>query len=112
MNNARNSKAESGAPVQGCRKFTGTCNPRHLRAIHALLSRTVWREELDSIAGTSNSPDLVAALRRRGLEIPCHRTLTTDRDGRESRPGRYSFSPADRRLVLRWLATQPKVGTV
>lgn len=110
MKNAQLSELDSGVPVRGSLQFTGTCNPRHLRALHELLRRTVWREELDSIAGTSNSPELVAELRRRGLEIPCQRALSTDRDGRESRPGKYSLSSNDCRLVVRWLATQPKAS--
>lgn len=93
----------SALSVQGSRQFTGTCNPRQLRAIRELLTRKVWREELDSIAGTSNSPDLVGELRRRGLELPCERILCRDRDNRATRPGRYSLTASDRRKVLRWL---------
>lgn len=109
MTNARISKADSGAhSIQGSCKFTGTCNPRHIRALRELVRcNFVWRESLDDIAGTSNSPDLVAALRRRGLDLPCERVVCADRDGRESRPGRYSLTAADRRMVLRWLTTQP-----
>jgi hypothetical protein len=58
-------KAVSSAPNSA--KFTGTDNPRHLRAITVLIRRPVSRQELDSVAGASNSPELVAELRRRGL---------------------------------------------
>ena len=61
-------KAESSAPTRP--KFTGTDNPRHLRALAVLLRRPVPREQLDSLADASNSPELVAELRRRGLEVP------------------------------------------
>jgi hypothetical protein len=92
------------------RKFSGTENPRHLRAILELLRRKVWREDLDAVAGASNGSELVAQLRRLGLEVPCDRVLCTDRDGKETRPGRYSLTAADRRKVLRWLASRAKAG--
>jgi len=61
--------------------FSGTTNPRHLRAIAALLRRPMPREHLDREAGCSNGPDLVLELRRRGLSIPCKRVTVFDRDG-------------------------------
>ena len=87
------------------RKFS-TDNPRHLRAIHALDTRPMPREHLDSAAGCSNSPELVAELRRRGLEIPCQRVADLDRDGLPIRRGVYSFTEGDRRTIRRWLATR------
>ena len=101
-------KAESSAPKQ--RKFTGTDNLRHLRALNVLLNRPVPREQLDSIAGASNSPELVAELRRRGLEVPCERIRFIDRDGYTCRPGVYSLTLADRRMVYAWMAKRQKVG--
>lgn len=88
--------------------FLGTDNPRQLRAIHTLLSRPVPRENLDSIAGCSNGPDLIADLRSRGLDLPCVRIKFTDRDGKPCRPGVYSLSMSDRRKIYRWLAKQAK----
>lgn len=84
------------------RKFS-TDNPRHLRAIRLLMIRPVKREELDKVAGCSNGPELVAELRRRGLEIPCTRVLCLDRDGRECRPGIYHLTDKDRRIIAKWL---------
>ena len=89
------------------RKFS-TDNPRHLRAIHALDTRPMPREHLDSAAGCSNSPELVAELRRRGLEIPCQRVADLDRDGLPIRRGVYYFTEGDRRTIRRWLATRQK----
>lgn len=88
------------------RKFTGTDNPRHLRVIAALLRRSMRREHVDAEAGCSNGPDLIAELRRRGLEIPCTRIEAFDRDGQACRPGVYSLTQADRRKVNRWLNTR------
>lgn len=84
-------------------KFAGTENPRHLRAIHALLRRPMPREHLDREAGCSNGPELIAELRRRGLSAPCDRTPVIDRDGREVKRGIYRFTSVDRRKLNRWL---------
>lgn len=83
-------------------KFAGTDNPRHLRVIVAALVRPRKREEIDRIAGASNGPELVAELRRRGLELPCDRVPALDRDGKLVRPGVYHLTDADRRKILTW----------
>ena len=84
-------------------RFTGTVNPRHLRTIQALMTRPITREHLDQIAGCSNGPELIAELRRRGLEVPCARTKKKDRDLFDCWPGVYHFTRQDRRRVLAWL---------
>ena len=91
-------------------RFSGTDNPRHLRAIAALLRRPMPREQLDSLAGASNSPELIAELRRRGLEVPCERIRFIDRDGFTCRPGVYSLTAADRRMVYAWMTKRQKVS--
>lgn len=85
-------------------QFRGTTNPRHLRALQALMNGPQPRQTLDAVAGCSNSPELIAELRRRGLDVPCRRIDALDRDGRKCRPGIYRLSDADRRKVNRWLA--------
>ena len=102
-------KAESSVPSK--RKFTGTDNPRHLRAIAALLRRPISRQELDSVAGCTNGPELVAELRRRGLgddNLPCERIRFIDRDGYICRPGVYSLTIAGRRMIYAWMAKRQK----
>ena len=96
----------STAPVSD--KFVGTDNPRYLRALHAMLKRSQTREHLDRAAGCSNGPDLVADLRRRGLEVPCQRIPAFDRDGKEVRVGVYSLTDADRRKIHAWLSRRQK----
>lgn len=93
-------------------KFAGTDNPRHLRAIDALMRRALPREHGDRAAGCSNFPDLVAELRRRGLDIPCERVPDRDRDGFPIKRGVYHFVASDRRKVLRWMKSRSsmKVG--
>ena len=83
-------------------KFKGTDNPRHLRAIHALWVSPQPREAIDNRAGCSNGPELIAELRRRGLEVPCERTPCIDRDGFEVKRGIYYFTAKDKRLIRRW----------
>lgn len=99
-------KAEQSAPSK--RKFTGTDNPRQLRALAVLLRRPVSREQLDHIAGCSNGPELVAELRRRGLDVPCERIRFIDRDGYTCRPGVYSLTIADRRMIYAWMSKRQK----
>ena len=107
MKNTR--PAESAKPsAPNSAKFTGTDNPRHMRAIAALLRRPMPRESLDKEAGCSNGPELVAELRRRGLCVPCERIQFEDRDGNTCRPGVYSFTISDRRKVYRWQAEQQR----
>ena len=83
-----------------------TDNPRHLRAIHALQKRPMPREHLDKAAGCSNGPELVAELRRRGLEVPCARVPDLDRDGLPIRRGVYYFTDSDRLKIARWLSSR------
>ncbi len=83
-------------------KFSGTDNPRHLRVIYSLEIRPRKREEVDRIAGASNSPELIAELRRRGLHIPCHRAPAIDRDGFPIKYGVYSLTDDDRRKLKIW----------
>ncbi len=85
-------------------KFSGTDNPRHLRAIDAFFRRPMPREHLDRAAGCSNGPELVAELRRRGLELPCERVPDHDRDGRPIKRGVYHLTTTDRRKLNRWFA--------
>lgn len=99
-------KAASSAPNK--RKFAGTDNPRQLRAIAVLMRRPMPRESLDDAVGASNSPELVAELRRRGLDVPCERIRFIDRDGCLCQPGVYSFTSKDRRLIWAWQASMRK----
>jgi len=85
------------------RKFNGTENPRHLRVIMALLVSPRTRETIDRVAGASNGPELMAELRRRGLDAPCSKTPCIDRDGYEVKRGIYHFTDKDKRLIRAWL---------
>ena len=107
MKTPPNQTASESAPSKrdsNTAKFSGTDNPRHFRAIDALNTRPMPREHLDRRVGCSNSPELVAELRRRGLEVPCERVSDTDRDGLPIKRGVYYFTEQDRRKVSRWLS--------
>lgn len=86
-------------------QFTGTSNHRHQRALHALMRRSITREQLDRHAGCSNGPSLIAELRARNLDVPCTRIPVYDRDGRKVYAGVYSLSAQDRRKLARWLSS-------
>lgn len=103
---------ETTTSVTSSAKFTGTDNPRHLRALTVLQRRPITRKELDSIAGCSNGPELVAELRRRGLAIECERIEFIDRDGRKCRPGVYHLTDKGRRLFWAWKKTTMKKGGI
>lgn len=96
-------------PDQTIGKFAGTDNPRHLRATHALLTRPVPREHGDRAVGCSNFPDVIAELRRRGLEIPCERVPDRDRDGQPIKRGVYHLTADDRRKLIRWMTIRSRV---
>lgn len=91
-------------------KFSGTDNLRHLRAIHALMQRARFRNDLQAITGASNTPELVAELRRRGLETPCEKVPVLDRDGLVTHSGIYSFNETDRRKVNKWMTERNRDG--
>jgi hypothetical protein len=89
----------AGLPLpEVCPFFTD--NPRERRIIRALAFGAQTREELDRIAGASNVPDAIAALRRRGLEIPSCREPVQDSDGEIVYRGRYRFTDADRERTM------------
>jgi len=90
------------------RKFSGTANLRHLRVIHAAMTRALPREQLDQVAGCSNGPELVAELRRRGLDFPCERTPAIDRDGFIVKPGVYHLTEQDRRKIIKFQSAKLK----
>ena len=114
MKNARPSEGKPSAREHGDSKsaasFSGTDNPRHLRVIQAIFTRPLPRQQLDQVAGCSNGPELVAELRRRGLDVPCTRTKKKDRDLFDCWPGVYHFTQADRRKVNAWKRTRASKG--
>ena len=95
---------------KNARHFVGTDNPRALRAIMALITSPRSREALDRIAGCSNGPDLIAEIRRKGLQVPCKRTPCIDRDGLEVKRGIYYLTDKDRRLVRAWLRRRERTS--
>jgi len=94
--------------------FAGTENPRYLRALYALLSHPMPRKSVDSTAGCSNGPALIAALRSLGLGkqgLPCAMVPNTDRDGCAVMSGVYFLSGQGRRAVIAWLRRRAQEGS-
>lgn len=109
MKTLPNQTASESAPEKAnptTSRFIGTENPRHIRAIDALMTGPRSREELDATVGCSNGPQLVAELRRLGLNVPCKLVAGNDRDGRTVRWGEYHFTTEDRSEVTGWLRRQ------
>lgn len=80
-------------------------NARQIRAIKALLRHQfVWRSEMDSIVGTTNAPYLIQGLRELGIHIETERISKIDRDGKATKPGRYSLAAGavERLAALGW----------
>ena len=90
--------------------FLGTDNPRYLRVIQAVSVRPLPREHVDSVAGCSNGPELVAELRRLGLQMPCTRTKRKDRDLFDCWPGVYHLTEQDRRKLNAWKRERASKG--
>ena len=82
--------------------FKGTSNPRQLRVLHMLQIHPMKREETDRVAGASNSPELIAELRRMGLHVPCYRAPAIDRDGRKVKHGVYYLTDDDKAKINNW----------
>lgn len=99
-------KAESRAPNSANATSPGRTpklTERARRAIDALIrSSHVSREAMDRIAGASNSPQVIAGLRRKGVDIECERVEAIDRDGHPCRPGRYFLTDRGRATLAAW----------
>lgn len=86
MKNAPAAKSNESASNRG---HSITLPPRQKRLLQALLSGPVTREQADRISRASNSPDVVARLRARGVCIRTERVRFVTCDGRNSFYGRY-----------------------
>ena len=69
---------------------------------------SLWREEVDAIAGAANGPQLMADIGVRNVHWTCKRHLRIDRDGRECKPGFYELTELGRKLIVDRLASAPK----
>ena len=97
--NAQPRNAELSA-TNNSANSTGRLSPREARALTALAHAQDWiaREEIDRIAGASNGPAVIAAIREKlGADaVEMRRVDATDRDGRPCRPGQYRLSEQGR----------------
>lgn len=85
--------------------FVGTKNMAELRAIDAFMKaggRSVSRNDLDRICGTSNSPEIVRRLRGKGLRIECEIKGTVNRFGEPVKAGFYRLTQQDKVQLRLW----------
>ena len=92
-------KADTDTPKRRRKSLT----PRQTRTVQRLLRGAVMREELDHVAGASNSPEVIRQIRGLGLDVHCQRVEKSDRDGLRTFPGRYSLAPESVPEALRLL---------
>ena len=90
---------ESGQVQQGQPNFSKCQTPRYFRTLRDLAVGPLMREELDRVSGSSNGPEVVAALIRAGWHIECERLDRIDRDGRPCKPGRYTLQDNQRGMA-------------
>ena len=107
----RGGEAASENTVKADSRPASIKSQRQIRALRALLAGPMRREHLDRAAGASNSPDVVASLRQRGIRIACDTSQPfTDRDGRQTFPGVYSLHADDRAKVVALLKNSEVTG--
>lgn len=75
---------------------------RQQRALRVLLDTRAKVTVKVLIAEThvNNAPELIASLRRKGLEIPCEKQAFTTADGVPSKLGVYELTATDRPIAL------------
>lgn len=79
-------------------------SPRQYRALRELLSGPRSVRELFNLAGCNGVPQLIAALRRKGLRIDTEERRGQDRDGRSVTYSVYVLHEGSRRKAFRLLA--------
>jgi hypothetical protein len=72
-----------------------TDNPQEIRIIRALACGRCTYEQLYNSIDASRVRDAIAALRRKGLDIPAYREPVVDGDQEVVYRGRYCFTDAD-----------------
>lgn len=71
-------------------------SPRQFRALSELMEGPCTVRQLLAIVGGNGMPQLIDALRGKGLAITTTPQTGTDRDNRRCRFGEYSLCPASR----------------
>lgn len=71
-----------------------------IRCLKALIIAPVDRSDLDRAIGTTNAPEFVKQLRRKGLTIHMEKIRFINRDGHRIWRGRYHLDPKSREQAL------------
>lgn len=103
MRKKENAQPHKNAELSASKNSSHLTNARQERVLQALMDTASWvsRETVDSVAGSSNGPDVIRRLRQRlGHDsIEMERVSTVDRDGLPAKPGRYRLTAAGRQRV-------------
>lgn len=70
--------------------------PYQRRCLIALVCAPVERTDLDRVIGTTNAPEFVKQLRRKGLTIHTEKIPFVNRDGHNKWRGKYHLDPKSR----------------
>lgn len=100
---------EATTPATGAATETTSANistvhklraPYQIRCLKALLLAPVDRSDLDRAIGTTNAPEFVKQLRRKGLNIEMEKIQFINRDNHKCWRGRYHLHPSSRQKAL------------
>lgn len=72
--------------------YSKASNLNEMRALNALIKareRGISRKELDAVCASSNSPEIIRRLRRKGFVIHCEMRKTHNRFGEDVQAGYY-----------------------
>lgn len=88
-----------------CSKPKGSLSSRQRQALRLLLDARgqVTVRLLIAETHVNNAPELIASLRRKGLEIPCEKREFTTADGEPGKFGFYELTKCDRHIALELL---------
>jgi hypothetical protein len=108
--NRRSTGAMNKSRLARTLRMMGVKSPRYARALFALLNRGrlgLSREQLDRIAGASNSPELVRQLKTRfGIAITTEMVYGRDGDGLPVKFGVYTLSDGARQQLCEFVLRQ------
>ncbi len=99
---------EKEAPAPTAKRLN---SPRQFRALSALMKEPRTVRQLWDVAGGTGIPQLIDALRNKGLRIDTIRRAGTDRDSRRCTYGVYTLHPDSRLEAERLLNAYKSQGS-
>lgn len=99
MNIKKATPQKNAAPIPKANSIIKLTAPYERRCLAALLKSPVERTDLDKAIGTTNSPEFIRQLKRKGLVIHTENIPFMNRDGKNSWRGKYHLDPLSRKLA-------------